>query len=90
MLVKSHFSFVFQLKHIIKFIFNILAIGVVALDTRLGCLDPKIESNAETLLKAVTTFNDAITALEFHIPFWKFFNTPTWKQLVHSLDTFRE
>lgn len=63
-------------------------IGRIALDVRFGCLDDTI-TNADTqiFIDAVNTFFKNVGVLELKIPFWKIFNTPTWKKYVNSLDT---
>ena len=61
----------------------------MALDTQLGCLDDTSAQNTETqeLIDAVNTFFHCVVNLELKIPFWRFFNTPTWNKYITSLDT---
>lgn len=67
------------------------AIAQVALDIRLGCLDDTIQhEDTQLLIDAVNTFFKNVGVLELKIPFWKVFNTPTWKKYVSSLDTIKK
>ena len=67
------------------------AIAQVALDIRLGCLDDVIErKDTQLLIDAVNTFFKNVGVLELKIPFWKLFNTPTWKKYIGALDTIRK
>lgn len=69
----------------------VLAIAQVALDIRLGCLDDSIQhEDTQLLINAVNTFFKNVGVLELKIPFWKVFNTPTWKKYVNSLDTIKK
>lgn len=71
--------------------FLVLAIAQVALDIRLGCLDDTIQhEDTQLLIDAVNTFFKNVGVLELKIPFWKVFNTPTWKKYVNSLDTIKK
>ncbi|XP_065211300.1 probable cytochrome P450 301a1, mitochondrial [Planococcus citri] len=69
-------------------LWSLESIARVALDVRLGCLDDVITNNdTQLLIDAVNTFFKNVGVLELKIPFWKVFNTPTWKTYVNSLDT---
>ncbi|XP_012223918.2 probable cytochrome P450 49a1 [Linepithema humile] len=63
------------------------SIARVALDVRLGCLDDNADAETQGLIDALITFFKNVPVLELKIPFWKIFNTPTWKQYVNALDT---
>ena len=63
-----------------------LAIARIALDVRLGCLDENAPAEIQELINAVTTFFKNVGILELKIPFWKVFNTPTWREFVNALD----
>ncbi|OAD61457.1 putative cytochrome P450 49a1 [Eufriesea mexicana] len=63
------------------------SIARVALDVRLGCVDDDANVETQQLIDAVTTFFKNVGVLELKIPFWKYFNTPTWLQYVNALDT---
>ncbi|XP_043485686.1 probable cytochrome P450 49a1 [Polistes fuscatus] len=63
------------------------SIARVALDVRLGCLDNNANLETQELINAVVTFFKNVGVLELKIPFWRIFNTPTWKKYVNALDT---
>ncbi|XP_046666276.1 probable cytochrome P450 301a1, mitochondrial isoform X1 [Homalodisca vitripennis] len=65
------------------------SIARVALDARLGCLDDSSSLQAETqaLIDAINTFFHNVGVLELKIPFWRVFNTPTWRKYIGALDT---
>ena len=66
--------------------------GIVALDTKLDCLNPNLspDSEAQKMIEATTTSFDSFAKLEFGIPLWKYFNTPTLKKLYAAHDFFTE
>lgn len=68
------------------------AIGSVALDTRLGCLNSEISSDSETrrIIQSIHTFFVNVAEVELRTPFWRVFSTPTWKKYIGALDVFRE
>ncbi|EFA02807.1 cytochrome P450 301B1 [Tribolium castaneum] len=66
------------------------SIAKIALDVRLGCLDPNAHPDTQTLINAINTFFMNVPILELKIPFWKIWNTPTFKEYLHALDTIRE
>uniref|UniRef100_A0AAT9UVE0 Cytochrome P450 301B1 n=1 Tax=Maconellicoccus hirsutus TaxID=177089 RepID=A0AAT9UVE0_MACHI len=69
-------------------LWSLESIARVALDVRLGCLDDVITNeDTQLFIDAVNTFFKNVGVLELKIPFWKVFNTPTWKTYVNSLDT---
>nr|QCY41330.1 cytochrome P450 301B1 [Phenacoccus solenopsis] len=69
-------------------LWSLESIGKIALDVRFGCLDNVIANeDTQLFIDAVNTFFKNVGVLELKIPFWKVFNTPTWKKYVHSLDT---
>jgi cytochrome P450 family 49 subfamily A len=73
--------------------FSRAAIARVALDARLGCLDPQTaHSTADTqkLIDAVLTFFSNVGVLELKFPFWRLFSTPTWRRYISALDTITE
>ncbi|KAF7378859.1 hypothetical protein HZH66_015093 [Vespula vulgaris] len=63
------------------------SIARVALDVRLGCLENNANVETQELINAVTIFFKNVGVLELKIPFWRIFNTPTWKKYVNALDT---
>ncbi|CAB3362649.1 Hypothetical predicted protein [Cloeon dipterum] len=60
------------------------SISLIALDTRLGCLEPNLapDSEAQRMIDAVINVFSLSFDLDFKIPFWKFINTPAWKNFV--------
>ncbi|XP_054259703.1 probable cytochrome P450 49a1 [Macrosteles quadrilineatus] len=62
------------------------SIAQVALDTRLGCLDD-CSPETQSLIDAVNTFFHNVGVLELKVPFWRLFNTPTWRKYIGALDT---
>ncbi|XP_011500805.1 PREDICTED: probable cytochrome P450 49a1 isoform X2 [Ceratosolen solmsi marchali] len=63
------------------------SIARVALDVRLGCLDEEhAPPEIQQLINAVLVFFKNVGVLELKIPFWKFFNTPTWRKYISALD----
>ncbi|XP_066591364.1 probable cytochrome P450 49a1 [Prorops nasuta] len=63
------------------------SIARVALDVRLGCLDDDAHVETQELIDAVIVFFKNVGVLELKLPFWRFFNTPTWNDYVNALDT---
>lgn len=77
------------------FIAFLLAIALVGLDTRLGCLQKNLppDSDAVKLINSVQTMFDGVHKLEAfsgNIQFWKLFPTPTWKEFEKAGDVFTE
>ncbi|KAF2902389.1 hypothetical protein ILUMI_03786 [Ignelater luminosus] len=64
----------------------LLAIARIALDVRLGCLDDNAHPDTQRLIDAVTTFFINVPILELKFPFWRLFNTPTFKEYIGALD----
>nr|QTM97416.1 Cytochrome P450 [Sitophilus oryzae] len=62
----------------------------IALDIRLGCLDPSPPVDTQNLIDAINTFFINVPILELKIPFWKIFNTKTFTQYIEALDCIRE
>ncbi|KAI9565465.1 hypothetical protein GHT06_009257 [Daphnia sinensis] len=64
------------------------SVGVVGLNTRLGCLRPDLapDSEAQKLINAANFSFDAINDLEHNFPFWKFFVTPMLQKLYDAQD----
>jgi hypothetical protein len=60
------------------------AISLIALDTRLGCLEPNLakDSDAQRMIDAVVNVFILSFDLDFKIPIWKLISTPTWKKFV--------
>ena len=68
------------------------AVGVVGLNTRLGCLrqDLAPDSEAQKMIDAANFSFSAINQLEHNFPFWKFFVTPMLRKLYDAQDFFTE
>ncbi|CAN7982035.1 unnamed protein product, partial [Ixodes pacificus] len=62
--------------------------GVLALNTRLGCLEGKLslDSEQQRLVEAASETHRIIMLTENGLPFWKFWDTPAYKRLVKSQD----
>lgn len=67
-------------------------IGLVALDTRLGCLDGELapESEPQQIITAAQFALRNIATLELKAPWWRWFPTPMWKRYVRNMDYFVE
>lgn len=68
------------------------SVAVVALDTRLGCLDEDVreDSDCVRLINAVNILFDSMYELDVRPSIWRFMATPTWRRYVKALDTFDE
>ncbi|KAF7285325.1 hypothetical protein GWI33_011118 [Rhynchophorus ferrugineus] len=62
----------------------------IALDVRMGCLDDHPPEDTQKLIDAINTFFLNVPVLELKIPFWRLFNTSTFKQYIEALDSIRE
>lgn len=62
--------------------------GVLALNTRLGCLQRGLSSDSEQqrLVEAASETHRIIMVTENGLPFWKVWNTPAYRKLVQSQD----
>lgn len=67
-------------------------IGLVALDTRLGCLKPNLASNSEPqqIIDAAKYALRNVAVLELKFPFWRYIPTPLWSKYVKNMDYFVE
>jgi cytochrome P450 len=65
-------------------------IGLVALDTRLGCLDNEMSSEPQKIINAAQFALRNIGTLELKAPYWRYFPTPIWRKYVKNMDYFRE
>ncbi|XP_049811773.1 probable cytochrome P450 301a1, mitochondrial isoform X2 [Schistocerca nitens] len=68
------------------------SVSLVALDARLGCLEPDFppDSEPQKLIDTVQVLFDSIYKLEFRLSPWKVISTPTWRRFVRGLDYFYE
>ncbi|XP_049811771.1 probable cytochrome P450 12a5, mitochondrial [Schistocerca nitens] len=66
------------------------SVSLVALDSRLGCLEPNLpgDSEPQKMIDAVQVILDATFKLEFRLSPWKLISTPTWRRYVKALDFF--
>jgi hypothetical protein len=71
---------------------HISGIGRVALDTRLGCLEPSIGGNSEPqkIIDAAKFALRNVAILELKMPFWRYIPTPLWSRYVRNMDFFIE
>jgi hypothetical protein len=67
-------------------------IGLVALDTRLGCLDGDLDPKSEPqqIINAAQFALRNIAMLELKAPWWRWFPTPLWTRYVKNMDYFVE
>ncbi|GLV35346.1 Cytochrome P450 301a1 [Carabus blaptoides fortunei] len=67
-------------------------IGRVALDVRLGCLDPNLAVNSEPqkIINAAKYALRNVAILELKFPFWRYIPTPLWTKYVNNMDYFVE
>ena len=74
------------------FLFAPKAVGVVALNTRLGCLEPNLsdDSEAQKMIRAANLSFSAVNQLEYGLPVWKYYETSLLKQLFEAQDFFAE
>jgi len=69
------------------------AIALVALDTRLGCLQTKLapDSEPQQIIDSVHSLLQCLHLLEIGSSrLWKFIPTPTWRKFVKTMDFFTE
>lgn len=67
-------------------------IGLVALDTRLGCLSSNIAKDSEPqhIINAARYALRNIANLELKAPYWRWIPTPMWTRYVNNMDYFVE
>lgn len=67
-------------------------IGRVALDTRLGCLEPNLDPKSEPqqIINAAKYALRNVATLELKFPFWRYFPTPLWSRYVNNMNYFVE
>nr|CAI5822493.1 unnamed protein product [Callosobruchus analis] len=67
-------------------------IGRVALDTRLGCMDPNLppDSEPQKIIDAAKYALRNIAIMELRFPFWRYFPTTLWTRYVANMDYFVE
>ncbi|KAK6625927.1 hypothetical protein RUM43_006226 [Polyplax serrata] len=67
-------------------------IGRVALDVRLGCLDPNLsaDSEAQNIIECARYALRNIAILELKAPFWRYIPSSLWTRYVKNMDFFIE
>ncbi|XP_054740055.1 probable cytochrome P450 301a1, mitochondrial [Anastrepha obliqua] len=67
-------------------------IGRVALDTRLGCLEPNLspDSEPQQIIDAAKYALRNVATLELKAPYWRYFPTPLWTHYVKNMNFFVE
>ncbi|KAJ4450921.1 hypothetical protein ANN_02356, partial [Periplaneta americana] len=67
-----------------------IGIGRVALDVRLGCLDPDlpVDSEPQRIIDAAKYALRNVAILELKAPFWRYVPTPLWTRYVKNMDYF--
>lgn len=67
-------------------------IGRVALDARLGCLNPDLPKNSEPqkIIDAAKYALRNVALLELKYPFWRYLPSTLWKKYVSNMDYFIE
>ncbi|XP_053616368.1 probable cytochrome P450 49a1 [Plodia interpunctella] len=63
------------------------SLGLIALDTRLGCFEATEGSESQKLIDAVKTFFLCVGELELRTPWWRIYPTAMFKRYVAALDT---
>lgn len=68
------------------------SVGVVAFNTRLGCLEPNLAADSEAMkmIAATNLSFSSFNELEFQLPFWKYFDTPLLRQVYEAQDFLTE
>lgn len=77
---------------IVLFTFASAGIGRVALDARLGCLEPNLDPKSEPqqIINAAKYALRNVATLELKFPFWRYFPTPLWTKYVNNMNYFVE
>ena len=72
--------------------FNFTGIGLVALDTRLGCLESNLDDKSEPqqIINAAKYALRNVAVLELKLPFWRYIPTPLWTKYVNNMNYFVE
>ena len=86
----ANFNFNYQSKMTLLFVQ--IAVAVVGLNTRLGCLDSNLakDSEAQKMINAVQTTFSCMNQMEFKLPTWKYFMTKDLRKLFDAQDFFTE
>lgn len=64
----------------------------MALDTRLGCLEPNLspDSEPQQIIDAAKYALRNVATLELKAPYWRYFPTPLWTRYVKNMNFFVE
>ena len=67
-----------------------VAVGLVALNRRLGCLQRDLDENSEqmTLIREANNLFETLNATEKSLKLWKLFPTPDYKKLIEVQKNF--
>lgn len=73
-------------------LWSLECIGLVALDTRLGCLEDDLDPKSEPqmIINAAKYALRNVATLELKAPYWRYFPTPLWTKYVNNMDFFVE
>ncbi|KAL1505574.1 hypothetical protein ABEB36_005109 [Hypothenemus hampei] len=66
------------------------SLAQIALDIRMGCLEDSPSEDTQNLIDAINIFFINVPILELKIPFWRIFNTPTFRRYIQALDCIKE
>lgn len=90
--VIDYYIFIIIIICIIIFSSSVKGIGRVALDVRLGCLDPNLSPNSEPqkIIDAAKYALRNVAILELKFPFWRYFPTTIWTNYVNNMNYFIE
>lgn len=69
---------------------SVLAVGQVALDTRLGCVSKEGNDESKRIIDAINTFFWTVAEVELRMPIWRFYETKAYKNYIGALDKFTE
>lgn len=64
----------------------------MALDVRLGCLEPELslDSEPQQIINAAKFALRNVAELELKAPYWQYFPTPLWYRYINNMDFFRK
>lgn len=72
------------------YVHNAVAVGRVALDTRLGCVSKQGNDESKRIIDAINTFFWTVAEVELRMPVWRFYKTKAYKNYIGALDSFTE
>ncbi|XP_030750650.1 probable cytochrome P450 49a1 [Sitophilus oryzae] len=63
----------------------------VSLNTRLGCLDPQLDTNSESkrIIDAINTFFWNVAEVELKMPVWRVYKNKAFRKYIGALEDFR-